>query len=504
MRSAAIALFLIASLVSGSGSGSVSANHEVVRGVSPEEQHLYRPIVDEVTGKKTWRCLSDPTIELSYDQINDDYCDCPDGSDEPGTNACPYTISRKFYCANKHHIPEYIENYKLNDGVCDYDICCDGSDEYLSGKCEDKCKQVHDQFESYKARVTTEVDESLKIKVQWEETADKLRQQAINKLSELRATFIAKQKQFEIVKQTLEETSDEENSGDEFLLAQVDRLNHHLTEFQNDIQLKDKYIAQLEQILAKLVDNYNPNFNDAAVKESVAGFQEYITNKDSGAGAGAGAGIDQIQSVADELKQYSLQISSHSETETPQVVQVPTFGNMLRHYYGQLRDAVNFEQNTYLNNNDNGNGNRNPILYKYEKELEDIGLEIETIELDLEKNYGPKDILRALKSTWVNTKIGDYMYKLGFLDAIYQGNNLIGRFDGFSSNQMTYSNGAKCWNGPSRSAIVNLVCGPSNGIVSVSEPEKCQYVFELITPIACQPVTEEGLLSTFQVDLSKL
>ena len=33
----------------------------------------------------------------------------------------------------------------VNDGVCDYELCCDGSDEYagVGGvKCEDKCKEI--------------------------------------------------------------------------------------------------------------------------------------------------------------------------------------------------------------------------------------------------------------------------------------------------------------------------------------------------------------------------
>lgn len=50
--------------------------------------------------------------------VNDDYCDCPDGSDEPGTSACEGRPHAYFYCRNDGHIPARILSSRVNDGIC--------------------------------------------------------------------------------------------------------------------------------------------------------------------------------------------------------------------------------------------------------------------------------------------------------------------------------------------------------------------------------------------------
>ena len=104
-----------------------------VLGAGPEDVQKY-------TEATTFTC-TDGTQTVPWSYVNDDYCDCTDGSDEPGTAACAgNTPKHTFWCVNEGHKGEYLTQSRINDGICD---CCDGTDEYATDAgCENNCVVV--------------------------------------------------------------------------------------------------------------------------------------------------------------------------------------------------------------------------------------------------------------------------------------------------------------------------------------------------------------------------
>ncbi|KAE9613666.1 putative mannose-6-phosphate receptor binding domain, glucosidase 2 subunit beta [Lupinus albus] len=146
-----LALFLC--ITFSSSSSSIPSNQFL--GISPQDEKYYK-------SSDVIKC-KDGSRKFTIQQLNDNFCDCLDGTDEPGTSACP---GGKFYCRNAGHVPVYLFSSRVNDGICD---CCDGTDEYDGKvKCPNTC------WESGKV-----AREKLKKKIETYQEGVKLRKQEI-------------------------------------------------------------------------------------------------------------------------------------------------------------------------------------------------------------------------------------------------------------------------------------------------------------------------------------
>ena len=93
----------------------------------------------------------------------------------------------------------------------------------------------------------------------------------------------------------------------------------------------------------------------------------------------------------------------------------------------------------------------------------------------------------------------EYTYKMCTFDKVAQKSKSGGREtslgtwvswngpEGSRHSRMLFENGEGCWNGPKRSTKVTVGCGLEEAIISASEPNRCEYAMEFVTPAACPP-----------------
>lgn len=135
-------------------------------GVQPDRRSFF-----EFDEGRNFKCL-DGSGSIPWDFVNDDYCDCRDASDEPGTSACPHG---RFYCQNKGFIHRLIPSAWVNDGQCD---CCDASDEYNSTvKCENTCGVLGENYRREQERIREIADKGSAIRSQYKEQAKQRKEQ---------------------------------------------------------------------------------------------------------------------------------------------------------------------------------------------------------------------------------------------------------------------------------------------------------------------------------------
>ncbi|GAM84156.1 hypothetical protein ANO11243_021490 [Dothideomycetidae sp. 11243] len=526
------------------------------RGVAPEFAKFYKDA-------EAFTCISNPSVKIPISRVNDDFCDCPDGSDEPGTAACSYlsTLSPSspadtsivdtinstialpgFYCKNKGHVPSYVPFTAVNDGICDYDVCCDGSEEWAGlVKCEDKCASIGQAARKVaEARQKTLSTATRKRKELVAEAAKK-RLEIEDQISNLQTQIEAAEVKVRQAKDTLAETEVRERnrvvrgaSGPLGTLVEqaknrVQELRDSLIRVRTERDSARERLLELENILSTFKVDYNPNFNDEGVKRAVRAWDEYAA-RDKGPEPDAALDND-LEEISKTDEESGLDWDAFGATQEkgdPELELLYSFeaylppsvrtwlDTRLRTLRQTLIDngilaAVDTPSST-SSQESRALQNARTAVSSAETEHRNLETSLNDHKTDLTRDYGKDDVFRPLKGRCISTDSGEYTYEMCFMDRTTQkskkggSNTGMGNFASFEEVEvdeaevkpdgspglgqgkrlaLKFDNGQHCWNGPARSTLVVLACAEEDKIWKITEEEKCVYRMEVGSPAAC-------------------
>uniref|UniRef100_A0A8C9ISB0 Glucosidase 2 subunit beta n=1 Tax=Piliocolobus tephrosceles TaxID=591936 RepID=A0A8C9ISB0_9PRIM len=494
----------------------------------PTDHHFY----DE---SKPFTCL-DGSATIPFDQVNDDYCDCKDGSDEPGTAACP---NGSFHCTNTGYKPLYIPSNRVNDGVCD---CCDGTDEYNSGiVCENTCKEKGRKERESLQQMAEVTREGFRLKKILIEDWKKAREEKQKKLIELQAGKKSLEDQVEMLRTVKEEAEKPEKEAKEqhqklweeqLAAAKVQREQElaadafqeldddmdgtvSVTELQTHPELDtdgDGVLSEAEaqallsgdtqtdatsffdRVWAAIRDKYRsealptdlpaPSAPDLTEpKEEQPPVPSPPTEEEEEEEEEEEAEEEEEEEEDSEVqgeqpKEALLPLAPPQPASPAEEDKMPPYDEQTQAFIDAAQEARNkFEE--------------------AERSLKDMEESIRNLEQEISFDFGPNGEFAYLYSQCYELTTNEYVYRLCPFKLVSQKPKLGGsptslgtwgswagpEHDRFSA--MKYEQGTGCWQGPNRSTTVRLLCGKETMVTSTTEPSRCEYLMELMTPAAC-------------------
>lgn len=442
--------------------------------------------------------------------MRDDYCDCRDGSDEPGTSACSGIAGGDeltFYCHNAKFRPGRLPIWAVNDGKCDYDVCCDGSDEWASGvACRDRCAEIAAAEAADREAREAEWRNGARVRSTWVQQAQAKRseQRTALRAAEVRqqhAVTELRRAEAELAR-AVRQADHKENGAAEVaemartILAEFrdavarageddkERSKGRVDHLREQLDALDPTTQQMQHVksirlavdeLQKLLDAGGKLKELDALELTVIGHVEALLQGQSGG----------MLSRLCQLKQY---VPEEWRSALHQHV------DYVRGYLVEAGVLASDDSQASLRHESKAVRRARDSVAAAKKTLQETEQAVNSLRDDLAADYGRDDILRALKGRCVKQLMNDYTYEVCYMDRNFQKPPSgaawsLGTFDAVVPDTdglvMRYEHGQRCWNGPERASVLTLVCGAAEEIVIVQEFEKCMYNIELRTPAAC-------------------
>ncbi|KAF9916165.1 hypothetical protein BX616_004469 [Lobosporangium transversale] len=514
------------------------ATVEPIRGVSPSNADRYVP---DKNGQ--WKC-QDGLKTIPFSAINDDYCDCQDGSDEPGTSACG---TWPFYCKNIGHVGNEIKSSRVNDGVCDPE-CCDGSDE-SDGQihCPNICEEVGTRAREEQERIQKIRRNGSRLRRQYIQRGKNIKQKMMKDLRDLKSKTKQLENQTAAAKKKLEAANEKqeayfEGSKKEREATRKTQLVSFIKEQKVRLKRAHESRELLFNTLKTLKENHNKNYHDLIVKDTVAGFDEYITgqgedwmstiyagdkdgdndnNSDEVAIEGSSdshfkALVEETNIILREIGSLfdlldSMRLDYNKEYNDEAVLAAVKVTEDFEAIWNLDRQEFKGEEPLEIPEEEQGD---TPEALRLKEEVtlaqeeydtvsneeREVSERITDIEKKMKMDFGPDETFAELLDQCFEYKDIEYIYSICLYGGAHQKSSTttsLGTFAAWDTETdvpytvQHYTRGDKCWNGPERSVRFEMNCGETNEIISVSEPAKCEYLIKFQTPAVCSLLADD-------------
>jgi len=496
-----------------------AAADQDVRGVAPEEQAKY-------SGSE-FRCFtaesssSQAGAPLPHSAINDNFCDCADGSDEPGTSACAGQQNILFYCPNDQSVPAYIYASRVNDGICD---CCDGSDEWqAASSCTNSCREEGRELARERAKKEADLQSGVKQRRALIDKGKKDILQAGVQLQELQAQLPLLEKSEQDAKQNLqaakakarEQEKRAAEDGEQAVIEDPEQAATSTTTTQSpsapaaaDAPSSGASEEPPEATAgpsasppvseyAKWMEGGHPAAGeDKAAEEKPKVVSEYTKWME-----GAAEVLEEPTTTTTTAAPDPGFVDDFDDDDTADQDEPPAKGNWAQKAWAKVRRAASDAWSSAF-----GWWFKTPEqreLYLATRALSDARAAVregrgrlETLRAQSTAEVDENGLAFAdLTDQCIEKKIEEYKYKVCFFKDAKQDNINVGKFKEWESwNVVLFDKGAYCPGGPHRSFRARFQCGPKLELVDISEPSRCTYEGAMTHPGACT----EGLLEALQ------
>lgn len=405
----------------------------LVLGVAPENQAKY--------AGSTFACLSGSSVTLPASAINDDFCDCEDGSDEPGTSACAGQSTTLFHCPNMQSVPRMIYVSQVNDGICD---CCDGSDEGKSkAGCANTCVEEGKAFHADRLQRTEVLQKGLSTKNQVMQDAQKKREEWRQEIARLKAELPNLEK--------AENDAKEANIIPPAVEARLSSMQANINSLKKEVEKLKKENAKLRAAAATGASAGAAGTEAAAAGGDKPQISEYTK------------WMDGAEKVVDKDGNRKSDVEVEAEDEDPPQ---------------DDEDDPKPATTSTADANDPAEVARKAVSENRKK----------TREVKEKMDGLPEDKLHffSLIDTCVSKRLTEYEYKACFFKDAKQDHTSLGRWDSWTGpRSAVFKHGQMCPGGPEREMVVKFKCGVEPEVLEVSEPSRCIYEMLIAHPGAC-------------------